>query len=249
MRMPTPREGLSLSLTEKLNLAEKPPRLSIVIPVLNEALTLAHPLTALQSLRAQGAEVIVMDGGSCDDSVCIATPLADRVLRSSPGRALQMNLGAQYASAPALLFLHADTHLPEGAIGQITQALNIHAWGHFAIQLDGRSGWLPVVSWMMNKRSRLTGIATGDQGIFVRASTFKAVGGFLEQPLMEDIELANRLRKISSPACLKAKVVSSGRRWDQHGAWKTIRLMWRLRFRYWRGVSATQLAKEYRDAR
>ena len=229
--------------------AEKPPRLSIVVPVLNEALTLAQHLTALQSLRAQGVEVVVVDGESCDDSVRVAKSLADRVLSSPPGRGLQMNLGAQHASASALLFLHADTQLPEGAVEQITHALKPHAWGRFDIQLSGQSGWLPVVSWMMNKRSRLTGIATGDQGIFVCASAFKAIGGFPEQPLMEDIELTKRLKRVSSPACLKAKVVSSGRRWDHYGAWKTIRLMWRLRYRYWRGVSATQLIKEYRDAR
>ena len=160
-----------------------------------------------------------------------------------------MNLGAKHASAPALLFLHADTLLPEGAVEQITYALIHHAWGRCDIALSGRSRWLPVVSWMMNQRSRLTGIATGDQGMFVNAANFKAVGGFPEQPLMEDIALSKRLKQISRPACLTAKVISSGRRWDEFGAWKTIRLMWRLRYRYWRGVSATQLAKEYRDAR
>ncbi|WP_246286461.1 TIGR04283 family arsenosugar biosynthesis glycosyltransferase [Vreelandella maris] len=237
-----------------MNSAEKPPRLSIVVPVLNEALTLAQHLTALQSLRAQGVEVLVVDGESGDDSIRVAKPLADRVLSSPPGRGVQMNVGAQHASASTLLFLHADTQLPEGAVEQITHAMKphaikTHAWGRFDIQLSGRSGWLPVVSWMMNKRSRLTGIATGDQGIFMSARTFKAVGGFPEQPLMEDIELSKRLKRVSPPACLTAKVISSGRRWDQYGAWKTIRLMWRLRYRYWRGVSATQLAKEYRNAR
>ncbi|MCA1771437.1 MAG: TIGR04283 family arsenosugar biosynthesis glycosyltransferase [Halomonas sp.] len=231
------------------NSAEKTPQLSIVIPVLNEAATLARHLTALPSLGCQGIEIIVVDGGSGDDSVRIATPLADLVLSSPPGRARQMNLGAQHASAPALLFLHADTQLPDNAIKQITQALDRHAWGRFAIKLSGRSRWLPVVSMMMNLRSRLTDIATGDQGIFVRASTFQAIGGFPEQPLMEDIELSKRLKRITRPACLTAKVISSGRRWDQNGAWQTICLMWRLRYRYWRGVNATQLAKEYRDAR
>ena len=232
-----------------MSLVKQPPQLSIVMPVLNEALTLAHHLTALQLLREQGAEVIVVDGGSQDDSVSIAKPLADLVLCSPAGRALQMNLGAQQAHAPALLFLHADTRLPRGVVEQITQALNTHTWGRFSIELKGHSRWLPVVSLMMNLRSRLTGIATGDQGMFVRASTFKEMGGFPEQPLMEDIELSKRLKKISSPARLKARVISSGRRWDAFGAWNTICLMWRLRFRYWRGVSATQLAKEYRDAR
>lgn len=245
--MPRRRGGRSL------NSGEQAPCLSIVIPVLNEAAGIEAMLKALQPLRiqpfSQRAEVIVVDGGSGDNSVGAAQPLADQVLSSPTGRARQMNLGAQQASAPVLLFLHADTRLPEDAVEQITQALNRHAWGRFAIALSGRSRWLPVVSWMMTQRSQLTGIATGDQGIFVRASVFKALGGFPEQPLMEDIALSKRLKQVSSPACLKAKVVSSGRRWDQHGAWKTIRLMWRLRYRYWRGVSATQLAKEYRDVR
>lgn len=233
--------------------AEKPPLLSIVIPVLNEAAGIEAALTPLQPLRAQrfsiSAEVIVVDGESHDDSVRVAKPLADRVLISPPGRGVQMNLGAQHASASALLFLHADTHLPQDAAEQILHALQTHHWGRFDIHLAGRSGWLGVVSGMMNKRSRLTGIATGDQGIFVSANAFHAVGGFPEQPLMEDIELSKRLKRLSRPACLKTKVVSSGRRWDEFGVWKTIRLMWRLRYRYWRGVSATQLAKEYRDAR
>ncbi|MEA2118666.1 TIGR04283 family arsenosugar biosynthesis glycosyltransferase [Halovibrio sp. HP20-50] len=236
-----------------MNSDEQVPRLSIVIPMLNEAAGIKAVLEALQPLRVQRlpprAEVIVVDGGSSDHSVCLALPLADQVLSSQPGRALQMNLGARRASTPALLFLHADTQLPDDAIEQITQALTRHAWGRFAIKLSGRSSWLPVVSWMMNQRSRLTGIATGDQGIFMRASAFKAVGGFPEQPLMEDVEISRRLKKLSSPACLRTKVISSGRRWDEFGAGKTIRLMWRLRYRYWRGVSATQLAKEYRNAR
>ncbi len=225
--MPRQQEGLCLNSVE--NSIEKAPQLSIVIPVLNEAAGIEATLLPLQLLRAQRlsalVEVIVVDGGSGDSSVRIATPLADRV------------------------FLHADTQLPDGAVEQITRGLNRHAWGRFAIQLSGRSRWLPVVSWMMNQRSRLTGMATGDQGIFVRTSAFRAVGGFPEQPLMEDIELSKRLKQVSRPACLTAKVISSGRRWDEFGAWKTIRLMWRLRYRYWRGVSATQLAKEYRDAR
>ena len=160
-----------------------------------------------------------------------------------------MNLGAQHARAPILLFLHADTQLPPDAVEQITNALKPRAWGRFDIQLSGRSSWLPLVSWLMNQRSRLTGIATGDQGIFIRTDCFNTIGGFPEQPLMEDIELSKRLKHVTRPTCLTAKVVSSGRRWDQYGALPTIRLMWRLRYRYWRGVSATQLAKEYRDAR
>lgn len=230
-----------------------PLSLSIIIPMLNEAACIQATLTRLQLLRASGVELIVVDGGSTDASVALATPLADTVLNSEPGRARQMNLGAQHARGLALLFLHADTRLPPGkeqrAVTNLQQALAQHAWGRFDIQLAGKSRWLPVVATLMNLRSRLSGIATGDQGIFVHRDTFFALGGFPEQPLMEDIELSKRLKAHSSPACLRQKVISSGRRWDEFGAWPTIRLMWRLRYRYWRGVSATQLAKEYRDAR
>lgn len=221
--------------------------------MLNESGGIQATLTWLQPLRASGVELIVVDGGSTDASVALAAPLADAVLNSDPGRARQMNLGAQHASAPALLFLHADTQLPPGeeqrAVANLHQSLAHHAWGRFDIHLKGKSRWLPVVSTLMNLRSRLSGIATGDQGMFLRREAFDAVGGFPDQPLMEDIALSKRLKILSSPACLRTKVVSSGRRWDQFGAWRTIFLMWRLRYRYWRGVSATQLAKEYRNAR
>jgi rSAM/selenodomain-associated transferase 2 len=217
--------------------------------MLNEATGIEAALAALQPLRESGVEIIVVDGGSHDNSVALATPLADTLLTSSPGRARQMNLGAEHARSAALLFLHADTRLPEGGCKLISQALETHAWGRFDIHLEGKSRWLPLVSILMNLRSRLSGIATGDQGMFVRRGPFEAIGGFPTQPLMEDIELSKRLKALSPPACLRTKVISSGRRWDQFGAWKTIRLMWRLRYRYWRGVSATQLAKEYRNAR
>lgn len=245
-RMPLPPEGLSLTLVKPSN---SPPALSIVLPVLNEAVDIQAALAPLQSLRASGVEIIVVDGGSTDNSVALATPLVDRVLISAPSRARQMNLGAEHATSPALLFLHADTRLPEGASKLISQSLNTHCWGRFDIHLEGQSAWLPIVSALMNLRSRLSGIATGDQGMFLRRETFDAVGGFPEQPLMEDLELSKRLKRLAAPACLRSKVISSGRRWDTFGAWKTIRLMWRLRYRYWRGVSATQLAKEYRNAR
>lgn len=227
----------------------KSPMLSIVIPMLNEAAGIEMALAALQPLRETGTEIIVVDGGSTDDSVALATPLADTLLTSPPCRAQQMNLGAERARSAALLFLHADTRLPEGASKLIFQSLNTNCWGRFDIHLEGKSRWLPLVSLLMNLRSRLSGIATGDQGMFLRRASFEAVGGFPEQPLMEDIELSKRLKAVSRPACLRTKVISSGRRWDQFGAWKTICLMWRLRYRYWRGVSATQLAKEYRNAR
>ncbi|XGA79128.1 TIGR04283 family arsenosugar biosynthesis glycosyltransferase [Halomonas sp. CH40] len=244
--MPPLPEGRSLPLG---NQCADAPTVSIIIPMLNEATGIQAALAPLQVLREAGTEIIVVDGGSNDNSVALAAPLADALLVSDPGRARQMNLGAEHARAAALIFLHADTRLPPGAVELLTQALNTHCWGRFDIHLEGQSRWLPLVSRMMNLRSRLSGIATGDQCLFIRHTTFKAVGGFPDQPLMEDIELSKRLKRQQRPACLNAKVISSGRRWDKGGAWPTIYLMWRLRYRYWRGVSAHQLIKEYHHAR
>jgi rSAM/selenodomain-associated transferase 2 len=220
-------------------------RLSIVVPVLNEAQGIATFLAPLQALRELGHEVIVVDGDSSDSTADAARPLADHVVTSQRGRAIQMNCGARIGSCDALIFLHADTQLPDNAPGLIEKALMHHAWGRFDVKIAGRSGWLPVIAAMMNLRSRLTGIATGDQAIFVSRAAFDAVGGYPDQPLMEDIELSKRLKRIGPPACLRARAATSGRRWDSHGAWCTIFLMWRLRFDYWRGVPATRLAARY----
>ncbi|CAM3874436.1 TIGR04283 family arsenosugar biosynthesis glycosyltransferase [Vreelandella rituensis] len=224
--------------------------LSIVIPVLNEASTLAATLEALVPLRHSGVEVIVVDGGSQDATLTLARPLADQVLEGPVGRARQMNLGAYAASGEWLLFLHADTHLPEDALPAISRALGGNrVWGRFDIHLSGASSMLPMISAMMNRRSRLTGIATGDQAMFMTLNAFERVGGFPDQPLMEDIEISRKLKRLSRPACLGQKVTSAGRRWDNHGAWKTILLMWGLRYRYWRGETAERLAEEYRHVR
>jgi rSAM/selenodomain-associated transferase 2 len=224
-----------------------PPSLSIVMPVLDEVERLAATLAALAPLREQGVELIVVDGGSADGSVAAASGLADQVISAPRGRARQMNAGAAVASARTLLFLHADTRLPPDAPSLIAKALQSREWGRFDIRIDGHSALLPIIAALMNWRSRLTGIATGDQAIFVRRSAFAAVAGFPDQPLMEDIEICRRLRHvIGAPACLRQHVLTSGRRWDQHGAWRTIVLMWRLRFQYWRGVSAEHLAAAYR---
>jgi rSAM/selenodomain-associated transferase 2 len=222
-------------------------RLAIVVPVLNEAAAVQAALQALAPLRAQGHQVIVVDGGSLDGTPDIAAPWADHVLRSAPGRARQMNTGAAAAQADVLLFLHADTRLPPQADQAIQSAIQTGAmWGRFDVQINGRSWLLPMVAALMNLRSRWTGIGTGDQAIFVQAARFKQVGGYAEQPLMEDIELCRRLRAIAAPACLRARVRTSGRRWDQGGAWRTIALMWWLRWRYWRGTPAEVLARLYR---
>ena len=223
-------------------------RVSIVVPVLNEAEGITATLQALQPLRRDGAELIVVDGGSTDATLARCAGLADQLLSSARGRARQMNIGAQAATGTVLLFLHADTRLPDAALNQVRRALasGERDWGRFDVVIEGRSRLFPLIAWMMNWRSRLTGIATGDQAMFVRCASFDAVGGFVEQPLMEDIELSRRLRRRGRPACLKARVVTSGRRWERHGVGRTILLMWRLRLLYWLGVSPQRLAQAYR---
>jgi rSAM/selenodomain-associated transferase 2 len=221
--------------------------LTVVVPALNEAAGIQTCLLALAPLRGQGHELIVVDGGSSDATAALATPLADHVLVGPRGRAAQMNAGAARARGSVLLFLHADTQLPADAAALITQALQAGArWGRFDVQIEGRSPLLPLVGAMMNWRSRWTGIATGDQALFVDAALFAQLGGFAAQPLMEDIELSRRLRAVAPPACLRQRVRTSGRRWDDGGALRTIVLMWWLRWRYWRGAAPDLLAQAYR---
>ena len=226
------------------------PRLSIVVAVYNEAEILADALQALAPLREQGvAEVIVVDGQSRDATLAVANAApVDRVVNSLRGRAVQMNVGAARASGDHLLFLHADTRLPPDAPALIAAALDRqgHAWGRFDVRIEGRPRMLRVIAAFMNRRSRLTGIATGDQAIFVTREAFDSVGGFPKQPLMEDLELSRSLLRIGKPACLRATVLTSGRRWERDGVWHTIFLMWRLRTLYWLGVSPQRLARRWR---
>ncbi len=223
------------------------PVLSIVMPALNEAAGIAPLLMALQPLRARGVEIVLADGGSTDGTVQQAAPWVDAVVAPGRGRAVQMNAGAAAASADRLLFLHADTRLPPLADVQVVQALAGGAcWGRFDVHIDGRPPMLRVVAALMNLRSRLSGIATGDQAIFVSRAAFVQVGGYPVQPLMEDIELSRRLKRLGRPACLRTQVCTSGRRWELHGVWRTIFLMWWLRWRYWRGEPAARLAQAYR---
>ena len=223
------------------------PVLSIVMPALNEAAGIAPLLMALQPLRARGVEIVLADGGSTDGTVQQAAPWVDAVVAPGRGRAVQMNAGAAAASADRLLFLHADTRLPPLADVQVVQALAAGAcWGRFDVRIDGRPPMLRVVAALMNLRSRLSGIATGDQAIFVSRAAFVQVGGYPVQPLMEDIELSRRLKRLGRPACLRTQVCTSGRRWEQRGVWRTIFLMWWLRWRYWRGEPAARLAQAYR---
>ncbi len=217
------------------------------MPVWREASGIVETLTALQPLRDLGHEVIVVDGGSDDGTASLARPLCDRLLVSEPGRAAQMNAGARKASGNVLLFLHADTRLPEDALAQLQQFhRSARHWGRFDVQLSGSRPLFRLVSWMINRRSRLSGIATGDQGMFVRASVFDALGGYASMPLMEDVELSRRLKLTSRPFCIRSPVITDSRRWEVNGAWRTIFLMWRLRWRFWRGESPESLATAYR---
>lgn len=222
-------------------------RLSIVMPTLHEAGGIAAALGALQPARREGHEVIVADGGSSDATRAIAAPLVDRLVEAPRGRAAQMNAGAAVAAGDALLFLHADTALPPGAIEAIRTALHGGArWGRFDVHIHGAHPMLPVIAAMMNARSRLTGIATGDQALFVRRATFAAAGGFPPIALMEDIALSSVLKRTGRPACLRLRVTTSGRRWERYGLWRTVLLMWRLRLRYSLGADPERLAALYR---
>jgi len=219
-----------------------PQRLTVVVPALNEAAGIGRCLEGLAPLRARGHEVIVVDGGSADGTRALAAPLADRVLEAPRGRARQMNAGAAAAAGDALLFLHADTLLPEGADRLALEALAARAWGRFDVRLDSPRAALAVVAFFINARSRLTGIATGDQAIFVRRADFP---GFPEIALMEDVAFSKAMRRISPPACLRARARTSARRWERDGVARTVLLMWRLRFAYWRRADPVELARRY----
>ena len=221
--------------------------ISIVVPVLNEAPAIVAALTALQPLRRSGVEVVIGDGGSRDDTVTLAQPLCDRLVCSARGRALQMNAGAVVARGDVLIFLHADTRLPDAACALIDKALREgRQWGRFDVCIDGRHPLLCVIAFMMNRRSRLTGIATGDQAIFCTRALFDRLGGFAPIALMEDIDFSRRAWRLGAPACLAARVVTSGRRWERRGVLRTVLLMWRLRLRYFLGADPADLAHDYR---
>lgn len=218
-------------------------RLSIIIPALNEALGIVAALEALAPLRGRGHELIVVDGGSEDGTPGLARGLCDRVIRAPRGRAFQMNAGARAASGDGLLFLHADTRLPLDADRAIAHSLASRLWGRFDVRIDGRHPLLKVVACAMNLRSRLTGIATGDQAIFVRRDAFE---GFPEIALMEDIAFCKSMKRRGGPACVASPVVTSGRRWERRGVVRTIVLMWRLRLMYFFGAQPDHLARLYR---
>jgi rSAM/selenodomain-associated transferase 2 len=223
-------------------------RISVIIPALDEALTLPPTLQAVRDLPcSEPIELIVADGGSRDNTAALAQQMGARLVSGVRGRARQMNLGAATASGDVLLFLHADTRLPANALQQVEAAVSKGAlWGRFDVQIQGRARMLQVVAFMMNWRSRLTGIATGDQAMFMTRSAFDALGGYPDQALMEDIEMSRRLKRLRAPACLSGPAITSGRRWETRGIWRTILLMWRLRWAYWRGTAPDLLAQRYR---
>ena len=221
--------------------------LSIIVPCLNEAQGIVGTLAALAPLRARGAEVVVVDGGSTDDTAGRASALANLVIAAPRGRAAQMNAGAARARGEILLFLHADTLLPDGADVLIVEGLKRtrRGWGRFDVAIAGRHPLLRLVERLMNLRSRLTGIATGDQAIFVTRSLFTAAGSYPEIALMEDIALSKRLKGYGPPLCLKHRLTASARRWEKHGVLRTIVLMWSLRLAYWLGADPAKLAVRY----
>jgi rSAM/selenodomain-associated transferase 2 len=219
-------------------------RLSIVVPVLNEAAGLVAALEALAPLRRAGHEVIVADGGSDDGTPDLARPLCDRLIAAPRGRAVQMNAGARAAKGDVLVFLHSDTYFPPGAAEAILEGAKSCPWGRFDVEIEGTHPLLKAIAWSMNLRSRLTGIATGDQAIFVRREAF---AGFPEIALMEDVAFSKQMkRRGAAPACLKSRVRTAGRRWESRGVLRTVLLMWRLRLAYALGADPARLAEKYR---
>ena len=222
---------------------------SVIIPTLNEAETIERTLSRVR--QARGCEIIVVDGGSDDGTGGRARQYADRLVSAPRGRARQMNAGAQEAHGEVMLFLHADT-LPPAQFSELI----VHALadpdvvgGRFDVSLDA-PGWpFRLIGTLINIRSRLTGIATGDQGIFVRRETFAALGGYPEWDLMEDLELSRQLKRVGKLACLRERVSTSARRWQQHGITRTILLMWSLRLCHFCGISPAWLKAFYADTR
>ncbi len=219
-------------------------RLSIIIPTLNEADTLGVLLQQLQPLRRRGHEVILVDGGSTDATPVMAAPWVDRVLRAPAGRARQMNAGAEIAGGQVLWFLHADSCIPADADAYVL-AGTTPAWGRFDVRLSGNRLLLRCVARLMNLRSRVTGIATGDQGLFVARDLFARIGGYADLPLMEDIDLSKRLKHIQRPVFVRQVLTTSSRRWEARGVVRTIVLMWSLRLAWFLGVPAARLARYY----
>ncbi|MCC6532939.1 MAG: TIGR04283 family arsenosugar biosynthesis glycosyltransferase [Burkholderiales bacterium] len=226
-------------------------RVSIVVPALNEAGTIAATLRTLVAARMRGTELIVVDGGSEDRTVHAARPFAERVVVAPRGRASQLNAGAAAATGEVLLFLHADSHPPCEADRVVLEAIGAKAlaWGRFDVRIESERKSLRLVSAMMNVRSRASGIATGDQGIFATRALFERIGGFPPQPLMEDIAFCRAAKRIAAPICLHQVMLTSGRRWEQQGVLRTVLLMWRLRLAYFLGADPRALSARYDQVR
>lgn len=238
--------------------------ISVVMPVYNEELNIGAIVPFILKILRANDELLIVDGESTDQTVSAAMSLIEqhncgnqvRVLSARKGRANQMNQGARQAKGDLLVFLHADTLITEQAWAELLVCLETakpgaRFWGRFDVTIQGQSKWLPLVAWFMNRRSRLSRIATGDQVIFVTRALFSRIGGYFDQPLMEDIELCKTLKTQPDALFLplSGPVLTSGRRWDEYGAWPTILLMWRFRWRYWRGANAFDLARQYSDVR
>jgi rSAM/selenodomain-associated transferase 2 len=221
--------------------------ISIVIPTLNESERIVETLQALQGTRQSGHEVILVDGGSTDDTCEIARPWVDRVSVGSAGRALQLNVGAAEASGDTVMFLHADTLVPPETMAAFLAGFpsSRRAWGWFDVGLSGGHLMLRVVETLMNARSRWTGITTGDHAIFVRRETFFRVGGFPEIPLMEDVAISRLLKREARPFIPEGRIITSSRRWEERGVLRTILLMWRLRLAFALGADPGRLARAY----
>jgi rSAM/selenodomain-associated transferase 2 len=224
-------------------------KISIIVPVLDEEKQLATTLEGLVALAPY--EILVVDGGSSDRSCEVAGRFGVHVIAAGRGRARQMNRGAAQATGEVLLFLHADTRLPASAFAEIRDAFTNAdcVGGRFDVELEGDHWMLPVVARMISERSRLTKVATGDQALFVRRGVFEQMGGFPDIPLMEDIAFCRRLKLMGQVACLRSRVVTSGRRWEIDGIWRTIFRMWALKLLYLGGVSPARLKQYYGDTR
>ena len=224
-------------------------RISVILPVLNEEHVIGSTLQALLSLMPY--EIIVVDGGSTDATRAVCDQFAVRVLTSEPGRARQMNCGARDATGDVLLFLHADTTLPASALKHISAAMRDPDCpaGRFDVEIEGAHWMLKIIARLINYRSRITKIATGDQALFVRRPVFETMGGFQDIPLMEDIVFCRALKRVGPIACLTTRVITSRRRWETHGVWRTIIKMWALKLGYLAGVSPHHLKRFYADTR
>jgi rSAM/selenodomain-associated transferase 2 len=218
---------------------------SVVVPVFNEAEQVTSLVYRLTLLKEYVKDIIVVDGGS-DDGCDVTLAKQFTVIKSQKGRANQMNAGAQHAKGTWLIFLHADTQFNSSQLRAMVDQASLHQWGRFNVQLDAKGLGFRIIEWFINQRSRLTGVATGDQCIFVRKRFFDSLNGFKSIPLMEDVDFSKRAKKLAPPKCLKESVITSARRWQKNGLLKTVILMWQLRYAFWRGVSPETLADRYR---